>query len=107
MPEGSFSLYGAARLQRDVSVLVHSAVPNSRQNGYPWRMKKLTLATLLLAMTAFGSEVVTRGASVSKDAQAIPLAQVLESPDAYTKDAVVVEGVIETSCSRKGCWMQL
>jgi hypothetical protein len=107
MPDRSLSLYEAVRPQHLVSVLVHSAVPNSRQNGYPWRMKKLTLATLLLAMTAFAGEVVTRGAAVPKDAQAVPLAKVLESPDAYTKEAVVVEGVIETACTRKGCWMQL
>jgi hypothetical protein len=69
-------------------------------------MKKL-LAILLLATTAFAGDVITRGAAVSKDAKAIPLATVLEHPDAYTKDAVVVEGVIAASCTRQGCWMQL
>jgi hypothetical protein len=69
-------------------------------------MKKL-LAVLLLATTAFAADVITRGTAVSKDAKAIPLGTVLEHPDAYTKDAVVVEGVIATSCTRQGCWMQL
>jgi hypothetical protein len=69
-------------------------------------MKKL-LAILLLATTAIAGDVITRGAAVSKDAKAIPLATVLEHPDAYTKDAVVVEGVIAASCTRQGCWMQL
>ncbi len=69
-------------------------------------MKKL-LSVLLLATTAFATEVITRGAAVSKDAKAISLATVLESPDSYTKDAVVIEGVIATACTRQGCWMQL
>jgi hypothetical protein len=70
-------------------------------------MKKLTIALVLIASTAFAGEVVTRGAAISKDAKAIPLATMLENPDAYTKEAVVVEGVIAASCTRKGCWMQL
>ena len=69
-------------------------------------MKKLAIV-LLVAASAFADEVVTRGAAVPKDAKAIPLATVLENPEAYTKDAVVVEGVIAASCTRKGCWMQL
>ncbi|HEX8616866.1 MAG TPA: DUF4920 domain-containing protein [Thermoanaerobaculia bacterium] len=70
-------------------------------------MKKLTLALVLVASTAFAGEVITRGTSIPKDAKAIPLAQVLASPDAYTKQSVIVEGVIASSCTRKGCWMQL
>jgi hypothetical protein len=69
-------------------------------------MKK-ALLVLLLATTAFASDVITRGAAVSKEAKAVPLATVLEDPEAYTKDTVVVEGVIAASCTRKGCWMQL
>ena len=69
-------------------------------------MKKLTIC-VLLATTAFASEVITRGAAVPKDTKAIPLATVLENPSDYTKDAVVVEGVIAASCTRQGCWMQL
>jgi hypothetical protein len=69
-------------------------------------MKKLLLV-LLLTTTAFASEAITRGAPISKDAKAIPLATVLENPASYTKDTVVVEGVIAASCTRQGCWMQL
>src|SRR5437870_7995411 len=69
-------------------------------------MKKL-IAVLLFATSVFATEAITRGAAVSKDAKAIPLATVLENPNAYTKDAVVVEGVIAASCTRQGCWMQL
>lgn len=70
-------------------------------------MKKLLPVFLLLATSTFAGEVITRGAAVSKDAKAIPLATVLENPEPYTKDTVVVEGVIAASCTRKGCWMQL
>jgi hypothetical protein len=70
-------------------------------------MKKLVLALLLVASTAFAGDVVTRGAAISKEAKTIPLAQVLESPDEYTKEPVVVEGVIAAACTRQGCWMQL
>jgi hypothetical protein len=69
-------------------------------------MKKL-FAALLLATTAFATETINRGAAVPKDAKAISLTTVLENPDAYTKEPVVVEGVIATSCTRQGCWMQL
>lgn len=70
-------------------------------------MKKLALALMLVATTALAEEVVTRGAAIGKEAKAIPLASVLASPDAYTQQAVVVEGVIVANCTRKGCWMQL
>jgi hypothetical protein len=70
-------------------------------------MKKLTIALLLVATTAFAGEVVKRGAPIAKETKAVSLATVLENPDAYTKDAVLVEGVIEKACERKGCWMQL
>jgi hypothetical protein len=68
----------------------------------------IAVAALVLATTATASdEVVKSGAAISQTAKAISLAKVLEQPDAYTKDAVVVEGVIAASCTRKGCWMQL
>ena len=71
-------------------------------------MKKLFIAALLLASSAFaGDDVIQRGAAIPKDAKAIPLADVLAKPDAYSKNAVLVEGVIEASCTRQGCWMQL
>jgi len=69
-------------------------------------MKQLA-AILLLATTALAGDVVTRGAAISKDKKAVPLAEVLAKPEAFTKDAVVVEGLIETACENKGCWMQV
>lgn len=72
-------------------------------------MKRLSLALvlLLLAASAFAGETITRGAAIARDAKTVPLAEVLSHPDAYTENAVVVEGVITTACERKGCWMQL
>jgi len=70
-------------------------------------MKKLFVLLLLLAATTLLSDTVKRGAPISKDAKATPLADVLASPDKYSKDAVLVEGVIENVCQMKGCWMQL
>lgn len=72
-------------------------------------MKKLAFALLILvaAYPVVADEVITRGAALTKDAKSVSIATVLENPDAYTKDAVVVEGVIAANCTRKGCWMQL
>lgn len=71
-------------------------------------MQKLTLALLLLATSAFaGDDVVTRGAAISADTKTVPLAKVLETPDEFTKSAIIVEGVVETACQNRGCWMQV
>lgn len=75
--------------------------------AYSARMKKLSLALVLIASTAFAGEVITRGAAISKETKAIPFAQVLDTPASYSKNPVVVEGVIAAACSTKGCWMQL
>jgi len=61
---------------------------------------------LLAAATTFAADVVKRGAPVSS-AKPVALAAVLASPRAYTKAPVVVEGVIEKSCTAQGCWMEL
>jgi hypothetical protein len=72
-------------------------------------MKKFIIAAALLVSTvAFASDdVVKRGAAIPENAKSISLAKVLENPDAYTKDPVVVDGVVAANCTRKGCWMQL
>jgi hypothetical protein len=63
-------------------------------------------ALLLVAATTFAADVVKRGAPVSTS-KPVALATVLASPKAYMKTPVVVEGVIEKSCTAQGCWMQL
>ena len=69
-------------------------------------MKRL-LPLMLIATVAFAGDFVTRGAAISKDAKSVPLAQVLENPQNFTKDPIVVEGKVEASCQNKGCWMQI
>jgi len=69
-------------------------------------MKQLA-AILLLATTALAADVVTRGAAISKDTKTVPLAQVLDKPEDFTKAPVVIEGLVETACQNKGCWMQV
>jgi hypothetical protein len=70
-------------------------------------MKKLAVALLLIATAATAKEVVKRGDAIAADAKTTPLADVIKNPEAYTKNAVVVEGKIDKVCSMKGCWMQL
>ena len=72
------------------------------------RMKNLSAALLLVAATALaGDTVVKRGAAIPADAAVVPLAQILEKPEAFANDAVVTEGLVEASCQNKGCWMQV
>ena len=72
-------------------------------------MKKLAILSLILiAAAAFADgEVVKRGTPIAADAKVVPLAKVLEKPDAYTKTPVVTEGHVEAACTKMGCWMQL
>lgn len=70
-------------------------------------MKQLIAAALLFATAAFAGETISRGAAIAKDAKAVPLADVLKTPEEYTKTAVVVEGTVTNACERKGCWMQI
>ncbi|MEO8034757.1 MAG: DUF4920 domain-containing protein [Acidobacteriota bacterium] len=70
------------------------------------KIANIAALTLLVATTTFAGEVVKRGAPVPAS-KPVPLATVLDSPGTYTKDAVVVEGVIEKSCTNMGCWMEL
>jgi len=70
-------------------------------------MKKYVLVSLLIGATAFAGDVVKRGAAIPADATIVPLANVLEKPEAFTKNAVVTEGLVEAACTKKGCWMQL
>jgi hypothetical protein len=69
-------------------------------------MKKLVLI-LLVAVTAFGGEVVKRGAAISPDAKPVALTAVLEKPADYTKAPVLIEGFVEAACQTRGCWMQI
>ena len=70
-------------------------------------MKKLLVLLSLVALSAFGDEVIKRGAAISADTKTVSLATVLEKPADYAKTPVVVEGVVQKSCTNKGCWMVL
>ena len=72
-------------------------------------MKTLTAFLLLSLATAAhgGDDVVRRGADIPKDTKSISLTEVLKAPDAYTSSPVIVEGVVETVCENKGCWMEI
>jgi hypothetical protein len=73
-------------------------------------MKQIAAITLILLSASAGlasDEVIKRGAAITPDATPVPLAKVLESPEQYSKTAVVVDGVISQACTRKGCWMEL
>jgi len=74
-------------------------------------MNRTSLAAatcVLLTPLLFAGEasVVLRGQPVS-DRAAVTVGEVMSHPDKYAKEAVVLEGVIDASCERKGCWMQL
>lgn len=69
-------------------------------------MKKLFVLLVFVATFA-NAAVVKRGAPLSKNAKVVTTKQVLATPEAYTKDAVIVEGVAKTVCQNRGCWMEL
>ena len=70
-------------------------------------MKTVAVALLLVATSAFAGDVLKRGAAIAPETRVVALEKVLDAPDDYTKDAVVVEGLVEASCQNKGCWMQI
>jgi hypothetical protein len=71
------------------------------------RLVTFSMVLTLVAGAAVAGEVVKRGAAIPADAKSMPLAQVLEKPEAYTNTAVVVDGVVQNACTRQGCWMEL
>ena len=73
-------------------------------------MKNISILALTLGFAlsiAAGDEVIRRGEPIGKDARIVPLAEVLEKPEAWTSTAIVVEGVVVTVCENKGCWMEI
>ena len=72
-------------------------------------MKRLAIAVFVIAIAfpAVAADVVKRGAPIAAGAKSVTVAQLMEKPDAYAKDPVVVEGVVSTVCTNMGCWMQL
>lgn len=86
-------------------------------------MKRLLVTLLLVALAAGAAPalqrrpakrtaraarpaLVKRGAPVG-NAPSVRLSDVLREPQEYAGKAVVVEGVVERACTRKGCWMEI
>lgn len=73
-------------------------------------MRRLVIITAVFLFTlsaSAGEEVIRRGTAIPADAAVVPMPKVLADPAAYATKPVVTEGVIERSCTNKGCWMQL
>lgn len=70
------------------------------------KIVRAAAAIVLVASSVSAAGVVKRGAAVPST-KATPLKTVLASPAAFSEKPVVVEGVIEKSCTAMGCWMEL
>lgn len=78
-------------------------------------MRKLLLSVLLIGCATFAayaqvaqdkSEVIRRGEKLT-GAEAVKLADLLQSPQKYGERTIAVDGVIERVCTNKGCWMEI
>jgi hypothetical protein len=69
-------------------------------------LKRIATLLVLLIALPIAADVIKRGAAVS-DARPTPLADVLAKPEAFAGKTIVVEGVVTSACTEKGCWMQL
>jgi hypothetical protein len=58
------------------------------------------------AVPAAKEEIIKRGAPLG-NSQAVALAEIMKDPKPFTGKAVMVEGIIDRVCSKKGCWMEL
>jgi hypothetical protein len=69
----------------------------------------LILAVALMSTVALAAgkgETIRRGEMV-KTKKKVTLAEALAEPARFASEPVLVTGVVRSSCSRKGCWMQL
>jgi hypothetical protein len=69
----------------------------------------LIFAAVLISTAAFADgkkETIRRGEMVKAKKQ-VTLAEALADPVRFSSEPVLVTGVIKSSCTRKGCWMQL
>ncbi|MBS1913676.1 MAG: DUF4920 domain-containing protein [Bacteroidetes bacterium] len=58
------------------------------------------------AATIAGRGPIRRGAPIGSS-PAAGLADILKNPNAFAGRTVIVEGVVQQCCQRKGCWMEL
>ena len=71
-------------------------------------MRRLAFGTVVV-ITAFGAaaDVIVRGMPIRSTEAAVSIETVLETPEDYAKEPVVVDGLVAMACTRKGCWMEL
>jgi hypothetical protein len=62
--------------------------------------------SFLLVLPAMAGDAVSYGDGVTI-AQAVPMENLLGSPDEYLGKTVRVDGVITGVCKKRGCWMQV
>jgi hypothetical protein len=78
-------------------------------------MKRLVTALVLVVSvipalahsSSSHSGVIRLGVPIAAEAKGVTITQLRETPDAYGKDPVVVEGVVSKVCWIRGCWMNL
>ena len=73
------------------------------------RTTTLTLSLIFafaLSATALAASTSKHGAPLPK-ADVTALSSVLKNPDAFAKKNLIVEGVVKSVCTKKGCWMEI
>jgi hypothetical protein len=73
---------------------------------FDMKTRLITAICAFAATAALAGDVIKRGQAIPAG-EPISVAKVMEKPDAYSKDPVLIEGRVETACTNKGCWMQL
>lgn len=69
-------------------------------------MKLLAIAALCGLVYSAPATPEKFGAEVSAG-KSLELATILKDPEAYSGKTVIVEAMVRSSCTQKGCWMEL
>lgn len=65
------------------------------------------LLLLAAALAAAPSDtLIARGAPLGAS-PAVPVAQVLDTPERFAAKPIILEGTVVRNCTAKGCWMQV
>lgn len=72
---------------------------------------KAKTKTKIVAVNATTSNmaggVILKGAALNMETPLVALADVLKDPASYTGKKIRTEGVIERSCTKMGCWLEI
>ena len=63
-------------------------------------------ATLLFICSVAMASTTKHGAALPAG-DAVSLSKVLTNPDAFADKALLVEGLVKSVCTKKGCWMEV